>query len=323
MHTIIGSTINDIKNLKMFDVNSDKSEIVVIPGYITVKNQDKSFTELVQIAKDHNTSLVAIDYFEQQKKLILNGGYGNGKKLEITHNPVYDIIVKALGFNYKQWVRDNMCKLTQKLEDMEEVYSLQRDLERAERHGVSDKIAELREDIQDAKDMIGDLSVVIKKHTGKSSERATIIQVAKEMKLPVKTHDHGDHYLVAYNQDTTKHPKSTGRGGQMTWNIHQWLSTLTPMTPTEPPISIVTGCTDSYFRTVLNKSPYFASYRRGRVTVYPAGITGGQVYLGATPLAPVGATCTTEYLDMVLGPYGYRHDAVMGWERHCVQGGAV
>lgn len=353
MSNLIGTTLNDIKNLRITTGDRNKDDIVVIPGLITIQNRDKTFVELMKIADDSNASALAQVAFEKQSKMIIAGGYGSGKKLEITHNAVYDTIVRAVGFSYKQLVRDLLSELKTNIanhkEEMKEVVALERELSRKEKrleelkermkkmsegrreYTIANRevgecesaIERLEYEIEDARELIGmsALSVNVPKNTGNSSERSTISQVAKELRISVRTCDDGDHYTVTHRSDTTKHPKSTGRGGQMTWNIHQWLSTLTPMTPTEPPREIVTGCTDSYFRTVLNKSPYYASYRRGRVTVYPAGINDGQLYLGATPLARIGSHCTTEYLDMVLGPHGYTHTAVMGWERHV--GGAA
>lgn len=313
MPIIIGKTVNDITGLKILGDDPNKHEVVVIPGYISIKNPDKPFTELLEIASDYLTQTTALDIFEKQKNTILNGGYGKGKTLDITYSPIYDIIVKATGFNYKQLIRDLFAELVLKIEDVEEIEKMKRKLEVT----TIDSLAkELKEDIEDAIDLLGDVSITVPKHTGKSSERSAVNQVAHELKIPVRVSDDGDYYTVTYKQDTKTHPKATGRGGMMTWNINQWLSTLTPMTPTEPPADIVSQCTDSYFRTVLNKSPYYASYRRGRVTVYPAGINDGQLYLGTTPLARISSHCTTEYLDMVLGPHGYTHTAVMGWERH-------
>lgn len=312
MYTVIGSKPSDIEKLKLFNIKDKAPEVVIIPGYVSLKHSDKTYIEMVEIIKDATVEYLAKEYFENQKKLITINGHAKGKKLSITNNATYDMIIKCTGFSFKQWVRDNLVEMKQKLKDMEEVDSMKKELRRAEVQGITDKISEIKSDIEDALDMIGELSVNIEKLTGKSSERSTIIQVAKELKIPVKTSDMGDYYLVEYKDNARKHPKSTGRGGQLSWQINYWLSTLPPMTPSKPPKEIVTQCTDSYFRTVINKSPYYASYRRGHVTVYPAKIIDGMVYVGTTPIAPFSSTDAIEYLDLVLAPHGLTHDSVMG-----------
>lgn len=268
-------------------LTADGETTIVIPGPLTSQFGQLTFEQANKIiaGREDEYRIAAMKMVSEIERQINN--------TEISYNVgwslFFDVNIKIGGYSYSQGIRAKLQQLKFDVEMYEE----------------GDEVPSI---------------TIVKKHDPKS-ERATISRIANEIGIKVKTESHPGEWVVTYKDPDCQHPKATSVN--LMQDIQFWLSTLTPMTPTEPPKEIVTGCTDSYFRTVLNKSPYFASYRRGRVTVYPAGITGGQVYLGATPLAPVGVTCTTEYLDMVLGPYGYRHDAVMGWERHCVQGGAA
>lgn len=134
MAKIIGNTLNDIRNLTITSGNRNEDEMVVIPGLITIQNQGKDFVELMKIANDSVNALLAHDAFEKQSKMIVAGGYGNGKKLEITHNAVYDTVVRAIGFSYKQLVRDIISELKINVKnhavEMKEIADLERQLTR-------------------------------------------------------------------------------------------------------------------------------------------------------------------------------------------------
>ena len=312
MPIIVGTTVNDIAGLEITNGDHSQHQIVMIPGYVSIKNPNKSFTELLEISGEFLTQQTAIEVYEKQKQIILNGGYGKGKSLDITHNAIYDIIVKAVGFNYKQLVRDSFVELKLKIEDQQEIESMRKRLANAKRQNLAELVADIEEEIEESLDILGDMSIDIAKSTYKSSERSTINQVSNELRIPVRVSDHGDYYKVTYKPDSRRHPKSTGRGGMKTSAITTWLLTLKPYTPTKPPAELVTTCTDSYFRTVLNKSGLFASYRRGLVTIYRAGIRHGSLVVDGKTIGPVR---NADHLSLLLAPHGLSVSQCMGSER--------
>lgn len=312
MPIVIGNTVNDIAGLEIVSNDTDKHQIVLIPGYVTIKNPGKSYDELMTIINEPMTQFAAAEWHENQKSQILNGGYGKGKKLQITHNNIGDTIVRAVGFNYKQMVRDAFAELTLKTEDLSEIESMKKRLDEAKKQKLTDLITDLEEEIEDSLDIIGDVSINVAKCTYKSSERSTLNQVSAELGIKVTVSDMGDYYKVTYKPDSRRHPKATGRGGMKTSAITTWLLTLKPLTPTKPPAEIVSTCTDSYFRTVLNKSGLFASYRKGLVTVYPAGIRHGSLVVHGKTIGPVR---DRQHLSLLLAPYGLSDGDCMGSER--------
>lgn len=272
---IVGYDLSDIDKL-----TPDGLTVVVIPGPIRREFGDISFNEASEIINNNETKYRNIlnDMISEIERQI-NTGTINYK---VGYSLMFDINIKIGGFSYSQFIKS---KLNQ----------LKLDVEMYEEDDDDDELP----------------YVEIRKNYNPDTERSLISRLAKKVGITVRTESHPGKWLVRYKpgNDNT-HPKATGRGGDMTHLINQWLATVEPMVPTKPPAVLIEGCTDSYFRTVINKSPFHVSYRRGYVIVYPCKITDGTLYIGTKP-HPAPANDSTSHLDMVLAPYGYDHTHVM------------
>lgn len=323
-----------IRNLRI-------DEHIIFPGLITNQNPTATLTEKAELLKNPILVQLAQQTFEETKKLIIDNFDNDGVIIDIRPTVIYDLKIVVVRFSFAERVRCQLKKLTVKVDNHNKINldrkkaELQRvesylelaesklsrsesgskdyiDAERKiERHksvidSVDEDLMYLEEELEE------ELSVEIKKSTGKSSERSAISSIQNELGIKVTVSDMGDYYKVTYKPDSRRHPKATGRGGMKTSAIMTWLLTLKPLTPTKPPIEIVTTCTDSYFRTILNKSGLFASYRKGLVTVYPAGIRHGSLVVRGKTIGPVR---DRQHLLLLLAPHGLSESECMGGNR--------
>lgn len=317
------------------------NEHILVPGLITNQNPTMTTSSKAELLKNPDLVQLAQQAFEETKKVILDNFDSDGVVIDIRPTIIYDVKIVAVRFSFIERVRCQLKKLTVKVDNHNKINldKKKAELQRVEsylssaenklnesepgskayieagrkigRHqSVINKVDEdlmyLEEELEE------ELSVEIKKATGKSSERSVISAVQSELGIKVTVSDMGDYYKVTYKPDSRRHPKATGRGGMKTSAITTWLLTLKPLTPTKPPAEIVSTCTDSYFRTVLNKSGLFVSYRKGLVTVYPSGIRHGSLVVhGKT----IGQVRDRQHLSLLLAPYGLSDSQCMGSDR--------
>lgn len=324
----------EIKNLRV-------GEFIILPGLISNQNPNAKPSEKLELTKNPTLAQLAQKTFDEMRKYIIENFDGNGAVIDVRCTTIYDAKIVMVRFSFAERVRCQLRKLVQKVNRHNEINldKKQSELQRVEsylesaeyklshskpgtkvhtdaknkisRHksvinSVDEELMYLEEELEE------ELSVEIEKSTGKASERSAISSIQNEFGIKAVVSDHGDYYLVTYKPDSRRHPKSTGRGGMKTSAITTWLLTLKPYTPTKPPAELVTTCTDSYFRTVLNKSGLFASYRRGLVTIHRAGIRHGSLVVDGKTIGPVR---NTDHLSLLLAPHGLSVSQCMGSER--------
>lgn len=323
-----------IRNLKI-------GECIIIPGLISNQNPTATAGEKLELAKNPTLAHLAQKTFDEMKKYIIDNFDSDGVVINVKCTTVYDVKIEIVRFSFTERVRCQLKKLAEKVDrynkiDLEkkqsELQRVESYLESAEyklshskpgtkaytdardkisRHkavinAVDEELMYLEEELDE------ELSVEIKKSTGKASERSVISSIQREVGLKVTVSDMGDYYKATYKPDSRRHLKATGRGGMKTSAITTWLLTLSPMTPTKPPAELVTTCADSYFRNILNKSGLFASYRRGLVTVYRAGIRHGSLVVDGKTIGPVR---NTDHLLLLLATHGLSESECMGGNR--------
>lgn len=253
----------------------DGESVILTPGYLKKNYGELSFEEMTdEIIRDCQKG--TDELIEEINKVVNR----TAVTYQITHNYFFDIIIKATGTSNRQLIKSKLLILKDDIDDY----------------------------LEDPED--DDLpSVSFSKPSNPKSFRATVFNLCKQLGISASCNDLGSQFEVTYKNDKKRHAKSTSISVNMSYQIQQWLDLVTPMVPTEPPSDILSNCTDSYFRTVLNKSPYHVTYRRGSVTIYPAGIKDGVLYLGSLRLAPVDSI---SIIDLLLNPYGYNHTHVKG-----------
>jgi len=108
-----------------------------------------------------------------------------------------------------------------------------------------------------------DFDVDIKKMTRNSSEKTTIYKLAKELGIKVSVEDCGDFYNVSLRKETVK--ATVKQSGVMSL-INRFILQLPFDEPTEIPSEITAMTSDTYVRTIVNKSHFECSYQRGMLT---------------------------------------------------------
>ena len=261
---------NDISDLHELPVSSDKA--IRLTGFLTNHYGENLDVKKVVSGGYYSEHREQFDNTVDYLKVIANDyADRNGFKVFASHNVFGDVLVQVTGFSFSKLVRA--------------------------------QLTDLREDEDE------DAAVVIPHKGQSSSERMTIYSIARKLDMNVSVALEGKDWVVTHQTKvTTHHAKKTGGNVGIMGAIDTWLNTLEYDVASEPPLEIVQACTDSYFRTVLNKSAHTVTYRGGLVTKHSflvrerknqwEVLTGGQC-LGTSE------TYDVQLFNLWLAPFGY------------------
>ncbi len=128
-----------------------------------------------------------------------------------------------------------------------------------------------------------DFDVDIYKVTRSTSEKTAIYNVAKDLNLKVTVEDHGDFYNVSIRKPAVKATTKQSGAGVMSL-INRHILSMEFDKPSVLPSEITSLTSDTYIRTIVNKSLFECSYQRGMITKHTYRICnrGGNVEVRTT-----------------------------------------
>lgn len=267
--------INDIPKLP-----TGTGEAIILPGFARRKYGDTFDLATAFKGVYYSEDSIAYDNFMlHSEREIKHFAATLGYKVEVSQTMFGDVQVTNLGFSFNMLVKSKLSELKEAIE--------------------------LSEEFEDEEPTVYIIS------SGRhGSERSNIYNVAREKGLSVTPVLNGNDWEVRPQVKKTINNHKTKTNGNIgvMGAIDAWVATLDYDTPTTPPSELTSACTDSYFRTVLNKSTLLLTYRRGLVTKHEYLVRKRNgVWEVLLPTGVIGESPSYDVslFNLWLMPYGY------------------
>lgn len=267
---------NDLNDLPKLPVGTN--DVITLPGFARTKYGENFSSEKAAKSIYYNEDREGYESFtnaliSDTERFAESLGY----KVFIDVNLNGDVMVENLGFSFGRLVTGKLKELMSIIEDEDD----------EEEHVV-----------------------FIRSKGRHKTERTTIYNYALKRGLKVSPTMNGNDWEVrpAVKKTINNHLTKTKGDINIMGKVDLWLDTLDFETPTVPPYELTSVCTESYFRTVLNKSTYLLSYRKGFVIRHRFVIRKyGSKYRVVLPTGVIGESekYDIKLFNLWLKPHGY------------------